>query len=88
MEKRNIQERSVLSIDYHRAFSGMLESFKALMRTRVQGLCRGKWWRVVGSRGLWWSGRKNGGRWVAGWRETRVVYSAFESGLVTGKVFV
>nr|GEV89174.1 hypothetical protein [Tanacetum cinerariifolium] len=30
MEKRNIPEKSVLSIDYHRAFSKRLESFKAL----------------------------------------------------------
>nr|GFA43822.1 hypothetical protein [Tanacetum cinerariifolium] len=32
MENRNIQERSVLSIDYHRAFSRRLKSFKAQMR--------------------------------------------------------
>nr|GFA18429.1 hypothetical protein [Tanacetum cinerariifolium] len=31
MEKRNIHERSVLSIDYHRAFGRRLKDFKALM---------------------------------------------------------
>nr|GFD01948.1 hypothetical protein [Tanacetum cinerariifolium] len=32
MEKRNIRDRNVLSIDDHRAFSRRLESLKAQMR--------------------------------------------------------
>nr|GEX22192.1 zinc finger, CCHC-type [Tanacetum cinerariifolium] len=47
-------------------------------RTRVQVLCKGKWWRVVGSRGFWWSGRKNRKRAVTGYpKETMSYYFYF-----------
>nr|GFA45391.1 hypothetical protein [Tanacetum cinerariifolium] len=48
--------------------------------TRVQDLCRGEWWRVVGCSELWWSGRKSGGDRVTGVAGNQGVNSSLNVG--------